>query len=89
MKGNSLAYNGVSVNVAEALKGGGDSEQASSITLKRVSSLSISPNILSSLFNCDPSTAACSAMSWLWEVLRSWQNLFCSYRFLDKTYSYL
>jgi hypothetical protein len=78
MKGNSLAYNGVSVNVAEALKGGGDSEQASSITLKRVSSLS-SPNILSSLSNCDPSTAALNAMSWLWNVLRSWQNLICSY----------
>lgn len=40
MKGNSLAYNGVSVNVAEALKGGCDSDQASSITLKRVGSLS-------------------------------------------------
>lgn len=37
IKGNSLAYNGVSVNVAEALKGGCDSDHSSSITLKRVS----------------------------------------------------
>ena len=53
MKGNSLAYNGVSINVAEALKDGCSSDQASTITLKRVSLLlsNISPNMLPSLCN--------------------------------------
>ena len=42
IKGNSLAFNGVSSNVADALRGGGGgsgSQQSSSITRKEVSQL--------------------------------------------------
>ena len=51
IKGNSLAFNGVSNDVGEALRGGTISEQSSSITRKEVEDFRNSGDILGKIKN--------------------------------------